>query len=217
MALALRKPLSEQSVLEAEMFVSAAGIIDDAQSDRLIQAFSAVPRDRFVEESYSLRAAEDVALPIGFNRLSPKPSVQARMFGLIGLSRGMRVLEVGAGSGYGAAVMTAAGVQVYAIESVGLLAQRTRKLLDALHFESVLIRRGDIQRGWLDHAPFDAIVVSEVVPAVSKELLEQLVKPGGRLVAAVGDTESQTLTLFQAKGVSAATYTLEKCNLFATE
>lgn len=113
--------------------------------------------------------------------------------------------------------MTAAGVQVYAIESVGLLAQRTRKLLDALHFESVLIRRGDIQRGWLDHAPFDAIVVSEVVPAVSKELLEQLVKPGGRLVAAVGDTESQTLTLFQAKGVSAATYTLEKCNLFATE
>lgn len=217
MALALRKPLSDQALAYAEQFVNAAGILDDALAYRLVQAFAAVPRDQFVEESFALRAQEDISLPVGFDRMSPRPSIQARMFGLVGLTRGMRVLEVGAGAGYGAAVMTAAGVQVYAIESIGLLAQRTRKLLDSLHFESVLIRRGDIKKGWGDHAPFDAIIVSDVVSAVPKDLLDQLVKPGGRLVAAVGTSEEQTITLCQAKGVSVSTYALEKCQLFASD
>ena len=196
----------------AETVVENAGIIDDETAEILVRAFASVPRDRFVAEAFNLRATDDIALPIGYGQTISKPSTVARMLGLIGLRPGMRVLEIGCGSGYCSAVMAAAGAQVFAVEYVGLLAQRTRKLLDSLNFQRVLIRRGDGRRGWAEHAPYDAIVISAAFPKIEPELVAQLVNPGGRMVAPVGDNRGQILTLWEAKGGGVPLYQLEPCN-----
>jgi protein-L-isoaspartate(D-aspartate) O-methyltransferase len=192
--------------------VAKAGVIDEDTAETLTQALASVPRDRFVASAFNLRAAEDLALPIGFGQTISKPSTVARMLALIGLRAGMRVLEIGCGSGYCSAVMAAAGAQVYALEYVGLLAQQTRKRLDAMNFQNILIRRADGRRGWLEHAPYDAIVVSAAFETIEPELVSQLVNPGGRMVAPVGNTRGQILTLWEAKGGGVAMYQLEPCN-----
>jgi protein-L-isoaspartate(D-aspartate) O-methyltransferase len=209
---AQRKVLSPGWVRFAEAIVEKAGVLDDATADILVQAFAAVPRDKFVSEAFNLRATEDNALPIGYGQTISKPSTVARMLGLIGIAPGMRVLEIGCGSGYCAAVMAAAGAQVYAVEYVGLLAQRTRHVLDGLDFQNILIRRGDGRKGWLEHAPYDAIVVSAAFERIEPELVRQLRNPGGRMVAPVGNSRGQILTLWEAKGGGVTLYQLEPCS-----
>lgn len=212
MAVPLRKPLSRAWLRFAEEVVERAGIIDEDTADTLVSAFAAVPRDRFVEGAFNMRAAEDNALPIGYGQTISKPSTVARMLGVVGIRPGMRVLEIGCGSGYCSAVMAAAGAQVFAVEYIGLLAQKARRILDALDFHNVLIRSGDGRRGWREHAPFDAIVISTAFESVEPEILEQLVNPGGRMVAPIGDTRGQILTLWEAKSVGVALYQLEPCH-----
>jgi len=207
-----RKVLSHGWLRFAEDIVDSVGILDDETADTLVGAFASVPRDRFVAEAFNTRAQEDTALPIGYGQTISKPSTVARMLGLIGLRRGMKVLEIGCGSGYCSAVMAAAGAQVFAVEYVGLLAQKTRKLLDELNFQNVLIRRGDGRRGWLEHQPYDAIVISTAFETIEPELVSQLVNPGGRMIAPVGDKKGQILTLWEAKGGGVTLYQLEPCN-----
>ena len=196
----------------AEEVVEKAGVLDDDVAETLVAAFSAVPRDQFVSEAFNLRAAQDISLPIGFGQTISKPSTVARMLGIVGIRKGMRVLEVGCGSGYCSAIMAAAGAHVFAVEAVGLLAQRTRRLLDRLGYHNILVRSGDGRRGWLEHAPYDAIVVSAAFQEFEPELISQLVNPGGRMVAPVGDTQGQILTLWEAKGGGVTLYQLEPCN-----
>jgi protein-L-isoaspartate(D-aspartate) O-methyltransferase len=207
-----RKALSPGWVRFAENVVERAGVIEEDTANTLIHAFAAVPRDQFVSEAFNLRATEDTALPIGYGQTISKPSTVARMLALIGLRPGLRVLEIGCGSGYCSAVMAAAGASVFAVEFVGLLAQQTRRKLDALNFQNVLIRRGDGRRGWAEHAPYDAIVVSAAFETMEPELVSQLVNPGGRMVAPVGNTRGQILTLWEAKGGGVTMYQLEPCN-----
>ena len=207
-----RKIVSQAWLRFAEMIVEKVGIIDDETAETLVRAFAAVPRDKFVAEAFNMRASEDTALPIGYGQTISKPSTVARMLGLIGIRSGMRVLEVGCGCGYASAVMAAAGAQVFAVEIVGLLAQKTRKLLDGMNYQNILIRRADGRRGWLEHAPFDAIVVSTAFETVEPELVSQLVNPGGRMVAPIGDKRGQILTLWEAKGGGVTLYQLEPCN-----
>lgn len=207
-----RKALSQGWIRFAENVVEQAGILDEEVAETLVKAFASVPRDQFLESGLSLRATDDVALPIGFGQTISKPSTVARMLGLIGLRRGMRVLEVGCGSGYCSAVMAAAGAQVYAVEYVGLLAQRTRKLLDRMYFQNILVRRGDGRRGWAEHAPYDAIVVSAAFEEMEPELISQLVSPGGRMVAPLGNNLGQILSLWEAKAGGVTLYQLEPCH-----
>ncbi|MBN8550258.1 MAG: protein-L-isoaspartate O-methyltransferase [Deltaproteobacteria bacterium] len=212
MGLPLRKAISPGWTRFAENIVEKAGILDETVAETLTKAFACVPRDQFIDGALNLRATDDIALPIGYGQTISKPSTVARMLGLIGLRRGMRILEVGCGSGYCSAVMAAAGAQVYAVEYVGLLAQRTRKLLDAMSFQNILVRRGDGRRGWAEHAPYDAIVVSAAFESIEPELVSQLVNPGGRMVAPVGNNRGQILTLWEAKGGGVTLYQLEPCN-----
>ena len=209
---ATRKIISQGWVRFAEGIVARAGVLDADTEDVLIKAFAAVPRDKFVDGAFNMRATEDTALPIGYGQTISKPSTVARMLGLIGLRPGMRVLEIGCGSGYCSAVMAAAGAQVFAVEYVGLLAQRTRKLLDGMSFQNILIHRGDGRRGWKEHAPYDAIVVSAAFQGVEPELVSQIKNPGGRMVAPIGDDNGQILTLWEAKGGGVTLYQLEPCN-----
>lgn len=211
MALTRKQP-SHGWLRFAESVVEQAGVLDEETASILIKAFASVPRDKFVASAFNLRATEDIALPIGYGQTISKPSTVARMLGLIGLKPGMKVLEVGCGSGYCSAIMAAAGANVFAVEYVGLLAQKTRKLLDSLNYQRVLIRRGDGRRGWSEHAPYDAIVVSAAFTKIEPELVAQLVNPGGRMVAPVGDNKGQILTLWEAKGGGVPLYQLEPCN-----
>ena len=209
------KPVSRPAPLGlrrfAERVVGAAEVLDEETETVLLQAFASVPRDKFVDSAFDAQAYQDTALPIGFGQTISKPSTVARMLGLVGLRPGMRVLEVGCGSGYCSAVMASAGAQVFAVEYVGLLAQKTRRLLDSLNFQKILIRRGDGRRGWLEHAPYDAIIVSAAFSSIDPELVRQLVNPGGRMVAPLGDGRGQVLTLWEASGGGVTMYQLEPC------
>ncbi len=216
---AVRLPYSKSAPARwrrfAEQIVSAAGVLDEETSELLTQAFATVPRDLFVLDRFQSRAHEDVSLPIEFAQNTSRPSVVARMFALIGLRRGMKVLEIGCGSGYASAVMTAAGANVFSVERLGFLAQHTRKLLDSLYLQNVIIHRGDGRRGWAEHAPYDAIIVSTPFENIDRELISQLVPTGGRMVAPVGDCKGQVLTLWETRNGDATRYPLESCNFSA--
>ncbi len=151
----------------------------------VLRAFAAVPRENFVREVDRDLAYDDRALPIQAGQTISQPYVIAWMLELLELVPGDRVLEVGAGSGYVAALLANMGADVFAIEYVPLLATAAEARLASLELESITLKHGDGTMGWPGHAPFDAILVSAGGPEVPKALLEQLVL-GGRLVIPVG-------------------------------
>ncbi|HRN63011.1 MAG TPA: protein-L-isoaspartate(D-aspartate) O-methyltransferase [Luteimonas sp.] len=156
--------------------------IDDA---RVLEVMRKVERHRFVPESFASQAYEDNPLPIGHGQTISQPYIVALMTQLARPAPGDRVLEVGTGSGYQAAVLAELVAQVYSIEIVAPLAGQAAALLDELGYGNVEVRAGDGYAGWPEHAPFDAIVVTAAPERIPAPLLEQL-GPGGRLVIPVG-------------------------------
>ena len=154
---------------------------DVERIDRIRAALMAVPRDQFVEPRYQGRVLEDTGLSSGFGQISPAPFLIARMLFAARIDPGATVLELGCGSGYMSALMCALGARVFAAEGIGLRAQSTRRHLDALGFNRVLIATGFL--AWAEAGPFDAVIVNEEKqePAVFERLI-QLLRPGGRLV-----------------------------------
>lgn len=202
---------SRRAVEFAESVVRRAGVVDPVTESALLEAFTQVPRYLFIPERYHSRVFDDVSLPIGFEQSSMQPSLLARMLGLLCIRPGMQVLEIGIGSGYAAAILAALGARVYGLESVGLLAQQTRKRLDALGFPGVLIRRRSGLTGWEDFAPYDAILVSTPVADIPEALLNQLQRPGGVLVAPVGTGKTQQLYLVEQQVDGPGWCQLEGC------
>jgi protein-L-isoaspartate(D-aspartate) O-methyltransferase len=153
---------------------------------RVLAALRKVPRHEFVPARRRSSAYQDRPLPIGHGQTISQPYVVAAMTELAAVSEGDRVLEIGTGSGYQAAVLAELAAQVYTIEIVEPLAGRAAQTLEHLGYASVQVRHGDGYRGWPEAAPFDAIVVTAAAPRVPPALLEQLVV-GGHLVIPVGD------------------------------
>ena len=193
----------------AREIVSCAGLVDFDVETLLQEAFASVPRTLFLNEHAHPRAYQDVSLPIGLNQHMTRPSVVARMLGLIGLKPKMNILELGSGSGYVSAVLSAAGAQVYAMEKEGYLATRARKTLDALGYQRVLLKTGDAMKGWKDHAPYDAILGWFPFTRVPTQLTSQLNPDGGRLVGVVDGSQAQTLSMWEARGDKVLMYELE--------
>ena len=159
----------------------------DVRDTKVLEAMREVPRHRFVPESQRAYAYEDRPLPIGHRQTISQPYIVALMTELAAIEPGDRVLEVGAGSGYQAAVLAQMGARVFSIEIVPALAKQARETLDALGYGSkVTVRLGDGYAGWPSEAPFDAIVVTAAPPAIPEPLRQQL-KVGGRLVIPVGE------------------------------
>lgn len=165
--------------------IVARGVSDP----RVLRAMRRVPRHELVPPALRYRAYEDRSLPIGYAQTISQPYVVAAMTEAAQLTAGERVLEVGTGSGYQAAVLAELGdVEVYSIEILEPLASATHALLRGLGYKELHLRIGDGYRGWPEAAPFNAIIVTAAPSEVPKPLLDQLA-PYGRLVIPVGERE----------------------------
>ena len=154
-------------------------------SDAVLRAMAKVPRHRFVPPSLVDAAYLDRPLPIGMGQTISQPFIVALMTDLLEPAPGARVLEVGTGSGYHAAVLAECFARVYTIEIVAPLGERARRVLAELGYRNIDVRIGDGYRGWPEAAPFDAILVTAAPDHVPQPLVDQLA-PGGRLVIPVG-------------------------------
>ncbi|MDF1556247.1 MAG: protein-L-isoaspartate(D-aspartate) O-methyltransferase [Deferrisomatales bacterium] len=162
------------------------------EDSRVLEALGRVPRHLFVDEALRHRAYVDDALPIGFAQTISKPSTVALMTAALELQPGDRVLELGTGSGYQAAVLSHLAERVYSVERIGALALRARRLLIELGLHNVEVRAGDGAAGWPGAAPFQGIIVTAAAGKVPEGLLLQL-DLGGHLVIPVADGEGQWL------------------------
>lgn len=170
--------------------------IDDR---RVLEALGEVPRHRFVERRLEPLAYEDRPLPIGAGQTISQPFMVARATELARPEPGDRALEVGAGCGYQAAVLSRLCAHVFAVEIVAALAARAASVLRELGYDNVTVASFDGGAGWPAHAPYDVIVVSAGAPRVPPLLIDQLAD-GGRLVLPVGESDDQVLTCIHRRG-----------------
>ena len=171
------------------------------RDERVLAAMGSIPRHIFVEEALASRAYDDTALPLGFQQTISQPYVVARMIELLlegPASRTLgKTLEVGAGCGYQAAVLSMLTKEIFAVERIEALLNRARKHLSQLRLHHVRFKHADGHRGLPEAAPFDTIILAAAAPAVPPDLLEQLA-PGGRLIMPLGGSSGdQVLCLVE--------------------
>ncbi|CAG4975495.1 MAG: protein-L-isoaspartate(D-aspartate) O-methyltransferase [Lysobacter sp.] len=159
--------------------------------ERVLNAIRTVPRHLFVDEALATRAYEDTALPIGHGQTISQPWVVARMTEVLMQASPQKVLEIGTGSGYQAAILAALGLEVHTVERIGELLRTARKRFRQLGM-NIRSKHDDGRIGWPENGPFDAIIVTAAAPALVDALGEQLA-PEGVLVAPVGGATSQSL------------------------
>ncbi len=158
----------------------------------VLEVMGTVPRHRFVEDALQSQAYTDYALPIGEKQTISQPYIVAVMSEAAQLTGDEKVLEIGTGSGYQAAVLSRLVAQVYSVERIAVLARRARRILDSLQYNNVHIKVSDGSLGLMEHQPYDIILVTAGAPEVPREYLAQLA-PSGRLIIPVGEHNTQTL------------------------
>ncbi len=166
------------------------GITDE----NVLQAMGRLPRHRFLPREQWAEAYAPRAVPIAQQQTLSQPFIVATMTQALALRGGERILEIGTGSGYQAAVLAMLGARVFSVERHASLAQRAREVLDELEIPRVVLSIGDGSLGWPEEAPFDGILVTAATPALPHALLEQLADPG-RLVAPIGNPHLQSLVV----------------------
>ena len=175
--------------------------------ERVLAAVASIPRERFVPKADLGRAYANVALPIGSGQTISQPLVVARMLEVLALRPTDRVLDVGTGSGYHAALLSLLADHVYTVERHPDLTETARHVLTELGIDNVTFRVGDGWEGWPEQAPFDRIMVTAAAPGEPKALLSQL-KPTGVLVAPIGKGPVQSLRRYTGDGEGG--FTVEK-------
>jgi protein-L-isoaspartate(D-aspartate) O-methyltransferase len=167
-------------------------------SERVLSALRKVPREEFVPAEYRAESYSDRPLPIGYDQTISQPFIVAFMTEELRPQQTDRVLEIGTGSGYQAAILAELVAEVYSIEIIEPLAKTAEATLKRLDYKNVHVKAGDGYKGWPEHAPFDAIIVTCAPEHVPQPLLDQL-KEGGRMIIPVGAKFAQELYLFEKK------------------
>jgi protein-L-isoaspartate(D-aspartate) O-methyltransferase len=191
------RPAASDPPAHANFAAARVQMLDDLRAHgitdaRVLDALARVRREEFVRPEDRNRAYTDQALPIGGGQTISQPYVVALMTQLLALRGGERVLEIGTGSGYQAALLALLAHEVYSIEIDAALADTARQRLQRLGYANVRVRVGDGFYGWEEAAPFDAMIVTAAAPKVPERLVAQL-KPEGRLIIPLGDADHQTL------------------------
>jgi protein-L-isoaspartate(D-aspartate) O-methyltransferase len=171
----------------------------DIKNSRVLQAMATVPRHEFVPKDFQKFAYSDQPLPIGFGQTISQPYIVAFMTEQLDPKPSDRVLEIGTGSGYQAAVLSMLVSEVYTIEIIEPLAKRAEADLKRLGYNNVRVLAGDGYKGWPEYAPFDAIIVTCAPENIPQPLIEQL-RDGGRMIIPVGGYDNQQLYLLQKHG-----------------
>lgn len=186
---------AEQRKTMVEEQIAARGVSDPAT----LEAMQTVARHEFLPLRLREEAYGDYPLPIGYGQTISQPYIVAFMTEAIRPQPGEKILEIGAGSGYQAAVLAQMGAEVYTIEIVEPLAEMARRTLERLGYKNAHVRHGDGYRGWPEHAPFDAIIVTCAPDKIPPDLVAQL-KDGGRMIIPVGSGMEQELVLLRKHG-----------------
>jgi len=177
-----------------ETQIISRGISDS----KIIKAFLKIPRHKFIPENFNQYAYADSALPISMGQTISQPYIVARMTELLKLNRGDKVLEIGTGSGYQAAILAEIGCEVYTIEIIEALTLGAKKILECLGYNNIHYKTGDGYLGWKEHSSYDAILVTAAPPEIPKPLTDQL-KEGGRMVVPVGDNIQELILVTKTK------------------
>ena len=186
----VRRPEVHQRAEEREAMVKRQLAGRDIDDERVLDAMRRVPRHLFMPEKRRHEAYGDFPIPIGLKQTISQPYIVAYMTQALQLQKRDRVLEIGTGSGYQAAVLGELVREVYTIEIIPELGERSEKLLGDLGYRNIHVRVGDGYKGWPDKAPFDAIIVTAAPPRLPQPLLDQL-KIGGRMIIPVGNTRQE--------------------------
>ena len=176
----------------------------------VLAAMRKVPRHLFVSEALRHKAYEDYPLPIGEQQTISQPFIVAEMTQALDLGANDRVLEIGTGSGYQAAILAEIAYRVYTIERLHPLYIQTRRLFDQLQYHNIVTRYTDGTKGWQAQSPFDAIIVTAGAPHTPRTLIDQLAE-GGRMVIPVGDQYAQDLIKIVKDKTRVRQYSLGGC------
>jgi protein-L-isoaspartate(D-aspartate) O-methyltransferase len=181
-------PFSQTREEMVEYQIKARGITDE----RVLAAMRNVPRHEFIPEEFAGEAYEDHPLPVGGGQTISQPFIVALMTSQLELKGSEKVLEIGTGSGYQAAILAQLAKEVHSVELIPELAAKAQTSLKKLGIENVFVHSGDGSLGWLQAAPYDRIIVTAAAPSVPAELTDQL-KTGGKLIIPVGERWNQVL------------------------
>lgn len=184
---------------ERERMVKEQLIARGIRDPRVLQAMRTVPRHRFIRREYRHLAYADGPLPIGHQQTISQPYIVALMTELLKLNGTERVLEVGTGSGYQAAVLSLLAAEVHSVERLPELTRQAQKVLQALGYTNVYLHNGDGSQGWPEHAPYQGVIITAAAPQVPPPIQDQL-DNGGRIVIPVGGPYGQTLQLWTRQG-----------------
>ena len=189
---------AREFAVERERMVKEQIAMRGVTDERVLRAMRKVPREQFVPEQIRGQSYSDGPLPIGYDQTISQPFVVAFMTEKLRLRPTDRVLEIGTGSGYQAAILAELAAKVYTIEIVEPLGKRAAQTLQRLGYKNVQVKIGDGYQGWPEYAPFDAVIVTCAPDHVPRPLVEQI-KEGGRIIIPVGPAGDQTLYLLEKK------------------
>jgi protein-L-isoaspartate(D-aspartate) O-methyltransferase len=166
------------------------------RNTNVLEAFMNVPRHIFVPVEYRDMSYDDTPLPIGFDQTISQPYIVAYMTEILKPDKNMKVLEIGTGSGYQAAILAILYKEVYTIEIIDSLAVRSKKIFEKEGYQNIKVKTGDGYNGWKEYAPFDAIIVTCAPAKIPEPLLDQLAE-GGKMIIPAGESYNQKLYLIE--------------------